>query len=46
MKTRQQREYHVSMSHGKRYAISAIPSMQKLLNKDMKKQKMLLKNSR
>ena len=46
MEMRQQREYHVSMSHGKRYAISAIPSMQKLLNKDIKKQKMLLKNSR
>ena len=43
MKTRQQNEYHVSMSHGKRYAISAIPSMQKLLNKDIKKQKMFLK---
>ena len=36
-------EYHVSMSHGKRYAISAIPSMQNLLNKDIRKQKMFLK---
>ena len=43
MKTRQQNEYHVSMSHGKRYATSAIPSMQKLLNKDIRKQKMSLK---
>ena len=43
MKTRRQGEYHVSMSHGNRHAISAIPSMQKLLNKDLKKQKMLLK---
>ena len=43
MKTRRQGEYHVSMSHGNRHAILAIPSMQKLLNKDLKKQKILLK---
>ena len=43
MKTRQKEEFKVSMSHGKRYAVSAIPSMQKLLNKDRKKQKMLLR---
>ena len=43
METRRQGEYHVSMSHGNRHAISAIPSMQKLLNKDLKKQKILLK---
>ena len=43
MKMRQQNEYHVSMSHGKRYAISAIQSIQKLLNKDIKMQKMFLK---
>ena len=43
MKTRQKEEFQVSMSHSKRYAISAIPSMQRLLNKDRKKQKMLLK---
>ena len=43
MKTRQQDEYHVSMSHGNRHAISAIPNMQKLLNKDLERRKMLLK---
>ena len=43
MKTRQKDDFQVSMSHGKRYAVSAIPSMQKLLNKDRKKQKMLLR---
>ena len=43
MKTRQKDEFQVNMSHGKRYAVSAIPSMQKLLNKDRKKQRMLLR---
>ena len=43
MKTRQTDEYHVNMSNGKRYAVSAIPSMQKLLNKERKNQKLLFK---
>ena len=37
MKTRQTDKYHVNMSNGKRYAVSAIPSTQKLLNKERKK---------
>ena len=45
MKTRQKEEFQVSMSHSKRYAISATPSMQRLLNKDRKKQKILLKKT-
>ena len=43
METRQHERYHVVRSYGKRNTVSAIPSMQKLLNKDLKKQKMLLK---
>ena len=39
MKTRLNERYHVVRSYGKRYAVSAIPSMQKLLNKEHKKQK-------
>ena len=37
MKTRQTDKYHVNMCYGKRYAVSAIPNMQKLLNKERKK---------
>ena len=44
MKTRQQEKYKVIRSYGNRYAISAIPSMQKLLNKEHKKQKEALKS--
>ena len=43
MQTRQHEKYQVIRSFGKRYAISAIPSMQKLLNKEYKKQKEALK---
>ena len=44
MATRQHERYHVNRSYGKRYAVSAIPSMQKLLNKEHKKQKEALKS--
>ena len=44
METRQNERYHVVRSYGKRYAVSAIPSMQKLLNKEHKKQKVALKS--
>ena len=44
MKLRQHEKYKVIRSFGKRYAISAIPSMQKLLNKEHKKQKEALKS--
>ena len=43
MTTRQTDEYHVNMCNGKRYAVSAIPSMQRLLNRERNSQKMLLK---
>ena len=43
--TRQHEQYQVKRSYGKRYAVSAIPSMQKLLNRDHKKQKETLKKS-
>ena len=39
MKTRDSNCYKVSKSYGKRYQQSAIPSMQRLLNRDMKEQK-------
>ena len=44
MKTRQHEKYHVIRSYGKRYAVSAIPSMQHLLNKEHKKQNKALKS--
>ena len=44
MKTRKQEKYKVIRSYGKRYAISAIPSMQNLLNKEHQKQKEALKS--
>ena len=44
MTTRQHEKYKIMRSYGKRYAVSAIPSMQKLLNKDSKMQKEALKN--
>ena len=37
METRQNERYHVKRSYGKRHAVSAIPSMQRLLNKKHKK---------
>ena len=37
MKTRQKEEFQVSMSHDKRYAVSAIPSMQRLLKQRQEK---------
>ena len=43
MQTRQHEKFQVIRSFGKRYAISAIPSMQRLLNKEHKKQKEALK---
>ncbi len=43
MKTRQKDIYQVSRSFGKRFEISAIPSMQRLLNKEYKKQRNALK---
>ena len=39
MKTRHEEKYKVSQSYGKRHAISAIPQMIKLLNKEHKEQK-------
>ena len=44
MKTRQHERYHVKRSYGKRYAVSAIPSMQRLLNQEHKKQKKAIKS--
>ena len=44
MKTKQHEKYHVIRSYGKRYAVSAIPSMQHLLNKEHKKQNKALKS--
>ena len=44
METRHHEKYHVVRCYGKRYAVSAIPSMQKLLNKEHKKQKDALKS--
>ena len=40
---RQQESYHVSRCYGKRFSKSAIPSMQRLLNKDLKTQQEALK---
>ena len=44
MKTRKKEKYKVSKCHGKRYEVSTIPSMQKMLNRDYLKQKTALKN--
>ena len=44
MDTRQHELYHVSRCYGKRFGISAIPSMQRLLNKEYKKQQEALKS--
>ena len=46
MKTRNNEAYHENMSNGKRYAVSAVPNMQKLLNKERNKQRILLKRLR
>ena len=43
MQTRQHEKYQVIRSYGNRYAISAIPSMQKLLNREHRQQKEALK---
>ena len=44
MKTRQHEIFGVSRSYGKRFGVSAIPSMQRLLNKEYKKQQEALKS--
>ena len=44
MKTRKRKKYKISKYHGKRYEVSSIPSMQKMLNRDYLKQKTALKN--
>ena len=44
MKTRKKEKYEVSKCHGKRYEVSTIPSMQKMLNRDYLKQKKALKS--
>ena len=44
MKTSKQEKYSVSKSNGKRYAVSSIPSMQKMLNRDYENQKRALKS--
>ena len=44
MRTRNQEKYSVSKSNGKRYAVSSIPNMQKLLNRDYENQKRALKS--
>ena len=44
MKTRQKEIYQVSKYFGKRFEISAIPSMQRLLNKEYNKQRNALKS--
>ena len=43
MQTRHEERYQVNRSNGKRHAISAIPNMLKLLNKEYKEQKQTLK---
>ena len=48
METRQHQKYHVVKSNSKRHSMSAIPSMQRLLNREFVEQKKLqrkLKNS-
>ena len=44
METRQHEKYKIVRSFSKRYAVSAIPSMQRLLNKEYNKQKKALKS--
>ena len=44
METRHHERYNVVRSYSKRYAVSAIPCMQKLLNKEHKKQREALKS--
>ena len=44
MRTRNKEKYRVAKCHGKRYAASAVPSMQRLLNKEYIKQKQALKS--
>ena len=44
MDTRQHEKYRLIRSFSKRYAVSAVPSMQRLLNKEYKKQKDALKS--
>ena len=44
MKKRKQEKYSVAKCKGKRYAVSSIPSMKKMLNKDYEKQKIALKS--
>ena len=41
-KRKNEEKYAVSRCHGKRYAMSAVPSMQRLLNDDYRKQKQAL----
>ena len=43
-KSLKKEKYSVTRSNGKRHAVSSIPSMQKMLNKDYEKQKMALKS--
>ena len=44
MKTRKNKKYEVSKCYGKRFEVSPIPSMQKMLNRDYLKQKTALKS--
>ena len=44
MKTRKNKKYEVSKCYGKRFEVSPIPSMQKMLNRDYFKQKTALKS--
>ena len=43
MRTRKGEFYKVSKSYGARYAKSAIPSMQRMLNRDIKDQQEIMK---
>ena len=43
-KRKNEEKYAVSRCHGKRYAMSAVPSVQRLLNDDYRKQKQALKS--
>merc|ERR1711911_300781 len=44
MKTRHEEKYNVSKINGKRYGSSAIPNMLRLLNKECKEKKEIMKN--
>ena len=44
MKTRHEEKYNVSKINGKRYSSSAIPNMLRLLNKECKEKKEIMKN--